>query len=100
MKVYYAKGKHVIISFDGNEMSNALKVLKAMAKAFRAPFLLTAAEDLERDLAPKLPYTPYFHICEMCKMEMDVRKDSCRHQNDRWTHYPYCPPLKDMSVRK
>ena len=99
MKVYYAKGKHVILSFDGNEMGNALRVLKALAKAFRAPFLLDAAEELERDLAPKLTYSPYFHICEACKMEIDVRKDSYLHQNDRYTHQT-CPVLKDMKERK
>lgn len=98
MKVYYAKGKHVIISFDGNEMGNALKVLKALAKAFRAPFILDAAADLERDLAPKLPYEPYFHLCEACKTEIDVRKDAYIHQNGRWTHNS-CPTLKDVQER-
>lgn len=98
VKVFYAKGVHVTISFNSNELNIALKVLKALAKVFRAQFLLDVVSDLERDLAPKLPYTPYFHICEACKMEIDVRKDSYLHQNDRYTHYT-CPVLKDIKER-
>lgn len=99
MKIYYAKGRHVIISFDGNELNHALKVLKALAKAFRAPFIFDAAMEVERDLAPKLPYTPYWHLCESCKTGIDTRKDAYIHRESRYIHQT-CPVLKDIKERQ
>ncbi len=96
MKVYYAKGRHVIIHFSGNELQQALKVLKALAKAFKAAFLCEVAEELEFDLNPRplLTYDARYHLCEACKMEIDTHKDSHLHQNGRYTHYT-CPVLKE-----
>jgi hypothetical protein len=96
MKVYYKKGNHVIVYFPATEMNQALKVLKALAKAFHAPFIFRAAAEVEADLMPRLPYTPYYHLCEACKCEIDTRKDAYLHRNDRYTHQT-CPVLKERS---
>lgn len=93
MKVYYAKEQHVIVSFGSGEMRQALGVLKALAKYFNAPFILNAAEQLERDLQPKLGYDAPFHLCEKCTTEIDTRKGGYRHTDGRYTHL-VCPILK------
>lgn len=99
MKVFYKKGEHVIILFPANELRQALGVLKALAKYFKAWFLVDVAAELEVDLEeakrPKLPAPPtYYHICTNCFTEIDVRTDSYVYVDDSYIHTS-CPILKE-----
>jgi hypothetical protein len=94
MKVYYKKDHHVIVSFGSGEMRKALGVLKGLARFFKADFILNAAEELERDLTPKLGLDNPYRVCEDCACEINLRKDSYLHQNERYTHFA-CPVLKE-----
>jgi hypothetical protein len=89
MKVYYEKGKHVIVFFPAREMKQALGVLKAMAHFFKADFLFKVAGDVERDLTPT-----QYHLCENCCMEIDTRVESYLHVDDTYYHQ-LCPTLKE-----
>lgn len=99
MKVYYNKGKSVIIHFPAHELKQALAVLKALAQFFGASFLWKAAQDLENDLEPKLVYKNYFHICHSCFTELDERDDNTFSINGDWKHR-VCPHLKPDSQRE
>lgn len=94
MKVFYSKGKHVIIHFPAKELKQALGVLKALAKYFNADFILKAAGDLERDLTPCLAYSLTTRICENCFTEISLSSDEYVHVDDCYMH-KNCPPLKE-----
>lgn len=101
MKVYYEKGRHVIVHFPAHELRQALAVLKALAQFFGASFLWKAAKDLETDLdeTPRLVYKSEFHICEECCMELHEKDENSVRVNDSWKHYK-CPQLKPDSKRE
>jgi hypothetical protein len=94
MKVYYSKGKHLVIYFPAKELKQAQGVLKALATYFKAGFLWKAHDELARDLQPKLAFDPSFHICTNCFCEIDIRTDSYVHVDDEWIHV-VCPELKE-----
>lgn len=93
MKVFYSKGKHVIIHFPAKEMKQALGVLKALAQYFKADFLFKAAQELEHDLQERITYDPRYHPCENCFTEIDVRTGNCMYVDSTWLHKE-CPTLK------
>jgi hypothetical protein len=96
MRILYAKGVNVTISFGEREMKQALAVLKALATFFKADFIFKAAQELEDDLKPKprISYTLYHHICEKCICEVDSREDNSLCISGVWKHKK-CPTLKE-----
>lgn len=99
MKVYYSKGKHVILYYQAHELKQALGVLKALAQYFGASFLHDVARELERDMQQlQLPFDPSYRLCEACKCEIDIRKGNYKHIDGRFTHLR-CPVLKPKEQR-
>jgi hypothetical protein len=94
VKVYYTKGKHVVILFPSHEMKQALGVLKALGTHFKADFLWKAAQQLEDDLTPKLPFNPRYRMCENCATEIDLHGKNCMYVDNTWLHKE-CPTLKE-----
>lgn len=96
MRIRYIQGVKVEIIFRGDEMPQALAVLKGLAHFFKAAFIFDVAQELENDLKPKpkLSYTLYHHLCTKCMMEVDTRNNNYICYNDEWYHRE-CPKLKD-----
>jgi hypothetical protein len=93
MKVFYSKGKSVVIYFPAKELKQALGVLKAMGTYFKADFIWKAAQDLDRDLQA-LVFDGRWHLCENCACEIDTRNQSYIHVDDTYYHQR-CPELKE-----
>jgi hypothetical protein len=94
VKVYYTKGKHIVIFFPAKELKQALGVLKALATYFKADFIWKAARDLEDDLTPKLTFDSPYRICENCMCEIDLRGGNSMYVDNTWLHKT-CPTLKE-----
>lgn len=99
MKIHYTPGEQVLIQFPKHELKQALNVLKALAKYFKAGFITRAADEVERDLQKPqlLPYDHRFHLCVKCACEIDTRKDSHLNMGEGYQHLE-CPPLKERLV--
>lgn len=98
MKAFYKKGSHVGFLFEAHELQQGLQVAKALSQFFGATFLLNLAQEIEKDLQPKLEYKNYYHICSKCFRELDERDNDVISINGVWKHYT-CKPLKPDSER-
>ncbi len=83
--------------FPLSELRVALGVLKAIHKVCGAEFILTAINDIEAQLKPKLlTMVNYFHWCSTCGRDCDERDDNVmRITTDgdiQWRH-KNCRPL-------
>jgi|CXWL01.1.fsa_nt_gi hypothetical protein len=96
MKILYEKSLGTTMMFSPNETNVVLKILRALYGATRYLFIKEAMNDIEASLRPKLPYDARFHLCEVCCMEIDIRKDSYVNIGGTFRHQS-CPILKERS---
>ena len=102
MIIKHESGKAIGLGFPVTEFKTALYILKALYKATSLGFIREAIEDLEEDMKPKAITFVSDHMCEHCKMMMNVKDPNCFNmitrdlegkEESKWIHYQ-CPVLK------
>lgn len=97
MQIRYDQKVGTFLLFPPNEVRVALGVLKAIHKVCGGDFILTAINDMEDDLKPKLlPMINHWHCCSVCFRDCDERDDNVmcltRDGDTTWRHRE-CKPL-------
>lgn len=96
MIIKYEKGRAIAIGFPVTEFGAAVHILKAVYKVSKLAFIREAIEDIESDLAPRLPMVNYFHCCQKCFRMLDEREDNTicitKDGDMKWKH-KNCLPI-------
>ena len=111
MKILRNGLKQGVLLFDEKEQELFLATIKGLASALKHSSFHEAASNLEADInrvkqQKLLGFSQYFHICQKCFCEIDVRKDAFVHHyggttpddeddksKDYWIHQQ-CKELK------